>query len=381
MTSSRSGTRISKYLHNQLACIRASAIHICTPDTTLYRFRRSLLTMRVGMNHRLNRSRIRYHIGEVVELCYKLMGYGIAVDTLPITWTGTIKLSYFKQWLRIRKLIEAVQEQASQAHELQLRQAQQAQQVHDLLHQQQTSPASAQVYGLLQQHQQQQHQQQQQQQQTRTQQLLHHQASLEASSSKPSAVGGAAPQFSSASPIISASTSLSKVIVECPKLDDILFRQGTALVNHPGNVRFRSLIEKKLCLNPTMSITYLINEIIDEIIIKRCGRVLLWTVQTVVHSSQSSNTVDDTVVDAAVSASASLSLSASTTKIECWCLLTDPIQINCKIGYVVSDFIRSSIPTTTKKHKQQKVKSQTTIFQQQTQQEESLQLCQPSSPT
>ena len=43
------------------------------------------------------------------ELRYKIKGYGIPVDYIPVTGTGNIKLNYLKQWISVRKIVEATQ--------------------------------------------------------------------------------------------------------------------------------------------------------------------------------------------------------------------------------------------------------------------------------
>ena len=83
--------------------VRPSAIHICTPDTPFFRLRRHFLTMAIGSH---NRSRLKLHVGTTVELRYILQVYGIPIESIPITYTGKIKLAYVRQWLRIRNMIE-----------------------------------------------------------------------------------------------------------------------------------------------------------------------------------------------------------------------------------------------------------------------------------
>ena len=83
---------------------RVTAIHICSPDTPHYRLRRGLAVMRIGHE---NRSRLRVHLGESVELRYALQGYGIPSEDIPISFTGTIKMKYLVQWMRIRRAVES----------------------------------------------------------------------------------------------------------------------------------------------------------------------------------------------------------------------------------------------------------------------------------
>ncbi len=45
-------------------------------------------------------------IGEDTELQYKIRGYGIPVELLPLTGTGNIKKNYHKQWVTLRKTLD-----------------------------------------------------------------------------------------------------------------------------------------------------------------------------------------------------------------------------------------------------------------------------------
>jgi len=87
---------------HQISMIRGSAFHICSPDTLFYRLQRSILCLNIGRY----RTKMRIHLGESMELRYILDGYGISTDTIPISWTGTVKVGYLKQWLRIRHCLE-----------------------------------------------------------------------------------------------------------------------------------------------------------------------------------------------------------------------------------------------------------------------------------
>eukprot|EP00536_Pseudo-nitzschia_multiseries_P016631 jgi/Psemu1/247639/estExt_Genewise1.C_11730016 len=151
-----------KYKFYKLTSTRISAIHCCSPDTPHYRIRRAVATMRCGGEHR---SKVIFSLGESVEVHYKLQGYGIPTEHIPISCTGKLKNQYLKQWMRIRQAIE-------------------------------------------------------------TNHLLNDASNSEGSDS---------------------SLSLTScAIIECPQFDDVVFRQGTSGVCHPGNVKFRSLIESIL---------------------------------------------------------------------------------------------------------------------------------------
>ncbi len=133
---------------HEVATVRISALHICSPDTPFFRFRRAVATMRAAQF----RTKLQAHVGNTMELIYILQGYGIPTDTLPITYSGTVKLQSIRQWMRLRNFLEE-------------------------------------------------------------------------------------PIFQNAAEIQS--------IIECPYPNDIVFRQGTSILTHPGNVTFRALIASK----------------------------------------------------------------------------------------------------------------------------------------
>ncbi|OEU06391.1 hypothetical protein FRACYDRAFT_254702 [Fragilariopsis cylindrus CCMP1102] len=127
----------SKSKFYEAGMVRTSAFHICKPDTSIFKLKRAVWTIGIGGV----RSHLKIHIGSPIELRYILHSYGIPTNNnnLPISFSGTIKTKYCKQWIRIRELS----------------------------------------------------------------------------------------------------------IVECPYLSDIIFRQGTNVIHHPGNSWFRSLIQTK----------------------------------------------------------------------------------------------------------------------------------------
>lgn len=84
-------------------CVRISAIHVCSLDTPAFRFRRTIITLRTIQDQR---SRLKLHVGQPFELCYYLQGFGIPTENIPMTWSGNIKTSNFKNWMKLRKAIE-----------------------------------------------------------------------------------------------------------------------------------------------------------------------------------------------------------------------------------------------------------------------------------
>eukprot|EP00536_Pseudo-nitzschia_multiseries_P002466 jgi/Psemu1/283735/fgenesh1_pg.33_\ len=52
------------------------------------------------------RTRMKIHTGDPTEISYKLLGYGIPVDLLPVTESGKIKTKNLFQWIRVRRALE-----------------------------------------------------------------------------------------------------------------------------------------------------------------------------------------------------------------------------------------------------------------------------------
>ena len=74
-------------------------------------------------------------------------------------------------------------------------------------------------------------------------------------------------------------------IIECPMINDAIFKQGTSLITHPGNAALRSLIEIKNKAQEEedegrrvikMKRRRLVLEIYDEIVFEHKGRFLIW---------------------------------------------------------------------------------------------------------
>jgi len=182
-----------KYKFYEMVSTRISAIHFCSPDTPHYRFRRAIGTMRCGDEYR---SKIMFHLGESVEVHYKLQGYGIPTEHVPISWTGKIKIQNLKQWMRIRKSIEEEQKQHHPGNNQAINNNNGNNTNHD-----------------------------------------------DDNNNNNCTNNSSDDTYSSCS--IPASSILC-AIIECPQFDDVVFRQGTSGICHPGNVTFRSLIESIL---------------------------------------------------------------------------------------------------------------------------------------
>ena len=177
-------------------------------------------------------------LGEQTELQYILQGYGIPTDTIPVTFSGSIKVTYMRLWIRMRQFIDE-------------------------------------------------------------------------------------PSFN----------KKGSSIVECPYLNDIIFRKGTSVMSHPGNAILRNMIEvKEIATNGNGKTTacktktrVFVSEIMEEIKQNK-GRYLTW---------------DDN---------------------GWWTILEDEEQIRSKIDYIVREK-RNSIKA--RMNNSQTNKSGTSIFQSQ----------------
>ena len=86
----------------QTVPIRLVCVHICYPNTEVYKVRGKV----VGMVTSVLNSRIKIHLGNLVEWRYALQGYGIPTEIIPLTDTGTIKLDNWKKWTKLKKYTE-----------------------------------------------------------------------------------------------------------------------------------------------------------------------------------------------------------------------------------------------------------------------------------
>jgi hypothetical protein len=129
-------------------------------------------------------------VGVDTELRYSLLGYGIPIDFIPVTGSGNIKVTYLKQGIHVRNIIETEARSNSRA-----------------------------TTGRL----------------------------------------------------------TSEPIVECPGSNDVVFKPGKRLLDHPGNIMFQSLIlSKESEYTTTSSKRSMYRWLTREIREKRKGRFLKW---------------------------------------------------------------------------------------------------------
>lgn len=78
---------------------------------------------------------------------------------------------------------------------------------------------------------------------------------------------------------IGVASATPTALIECPGSKDVVFRPGKPVMNHPGNVYFRSLIESKSALHDMATQTgkaSIAREVADEMIETQGGRFLVW---------------------------------------------------------------------------------------------------------
>mmetsp|Transcript_7448 Transcript_7448/g.18655 ORF Transcript_7448/g.18655 Transcript_7448/m.18655 type:complete len:540 (-) Transcript_7448:1637-3256(-) len=84
---------------------RMTAMHHCWPDRPAFRLLTKLVTI-YGMATSDQKLRLKFHIGDELEMRYRLKSFGIPIELLPITETGTIKMVNHNYWMKTRKQIE-----------------------------------------------------------------------------------------------------------------------------------------------------------------------------------------------------------------------------------------------------------------------------------
>ena len=93
-----------QFTSGDLVSTRCTSIHTCVPDTLAHRLVVAMIRMRIG---RTARPRMKAHLGQPLELLYALQSFGIPTEHVPISFSGTIKTGYMKQWTRAREAQES----------------------------------------------------------------------------------------------------------------------------------------------------------------------------------------------------------------------------------------------------------------------------------
>ena len=86
----------------QAVPIRMVSVHLCYPNTEVYRIVGKVASMASSIWN----SRTKIHFGNPIEWQYALQSYGIPIKLIPISNTGTIKLDNWKKWIKFKKYTE-----------------------------------------------------------------------------------------------------------------------------------------------------------------------------------------------------------------------------------------------------------------------------------
>ena len=87
----------------EASSLRFSAVHMCFPNEFFVRFLKPLMLLIVGKDFRRV---LRIHSGTTMECNYSLSSFGIRVDDIPITYSGTIKTRQHMRWMKVRMAMD-----------------------------------------------------------------------------------------------------------------------------------------------------------------------------------------------------------------------------------------------------------------------------------
>lgn len=94
--------------------LRWSAAHLCIPNDPLLHVVKALVLFIIGQN---GRRILRIHVGTPVECDYALRSFGIPTEDIPRTFTHTIKTKNHARLIKIRRVVDAFVEKASETDE------------------------------------------------------------------------------------------------------------------------------------------------------------------------------------------------------------------------------------------------------------------------
>ena len=83
--------------------VRVCAFHFCVPDRPFFHFLKMVFAYTLDGTRK---TRLKYHVGQVMELQYLVKGYGIPVDHIPLTDTGNVKTQNLRIWMKLRTTLE-----------------------------------------------------------------------------------------------------------------------------------------------------------------------------------------------------------------------------------------------------------------------------------
>ena len=88
--------------------VRISAFHFIHPPGALFKLLKALFMLRLAS--KTERTKATFHSGSWLETQYALQSYGLPIQELPITATGTIKTKNHLLWIKGRKIIDKANE-------------------------------------------------------------------------------------------------------------------------------------------------------------------------------------------------------------------------------------------------------------------------------
>jgi len=88
------------------APIRCTSLHYCMPDETIFDF---FKTIGLSLVSPEMRTCTRVHSGSPMESIYALCQFGIPVDAIPLSVTGTVKSKFCEKFIKMRTAIEQYQ--------------------------------------------------------------------------------------------------------------------------------------------------------------------------------------------------------------------------------------------------------------------------------
>jgi len=90
--------------------VRVAAFHFCVPANPFVNALRMLLVLTLN---KVMRSRLKFHVGQAIELQYRVKSYGIPIDHIPLTGTGNVKTQNLRVWMKVRSALEYPTEEST----------------------------------------------------------------------------------------------------------------------------------------------------------------------------------------------------------------------------------------------------------------------------
>lgn len=83
--------------------LRFSAIHMCFPNELLFRLLKPVMLLAIGNT---GRKVLRVHSGTTLECNYILSSFGVRLEDIPTTYSGTIKTRQHMRWMKVRSAMD-----------------------------------------------------------------------------------------------------------------------------------------------------------------------------------------------------------------------------------------------------------------------------------